>query len=243
MYTVYFYFVVDLFIYFYCMKILIVSATKFEIAPFLESLRAPEIRSNQHTSYRTNHHQVDILITGVGMVFTTYYVSTLLAATKYDYALNAGVAGAIDKKIKLGEIVNVVDDYFYELGAEDGDAWLNVADLNLLTENDFPYSSNGLVNANLPNMKLIKELRQVKGQTVNKVHGNAQSIKIMESRSNAQIESMEGAAFLYCCLQHNLPSAQIRAISNYVEPRNKATWQMKEALLNLNEFLNRLIIT
>ncbi len=223
------------------MKILIVSATKFEVIPFTESLGAPEILNNHLSRYQTNQHQVDILITGVGMVFTTFYMSTLLATNKYDYAINAGVAGAIDKKLKPGEIVNVVDDYFYELGAEDGDAWLSVADLNLLTENDYPYTSKGLVNTKLLNLPPILALKQVTGQTVNKVHGNAQSIKTMENRSNAQIESMEGAAFLYCCLQHKLPSAQIRAISNYVEPRNKASWQMKEAILNLNEFLIRLI--
>jgi futalosine hydrolase len=223
------------------MKILIVSATKFEVAPLIEALGAPEILNNHLSRFQTNHHQVDILITGVGMVFTTFYLSTLLAAYKYDCAINAGVAGAIDKNIILGEIVNVVDDYFYELGAEDGDAWLSIADLNLLTHNDYPYTSNGLTNANLPNLPLIKALKHVKGQTVNKVHGNAQSIKTMESHSKAQIESMEGAAFLYCCLQHKLPSAQIRAISNYVEPRNKTSWQMKEAIVNLNEFLKRLI--
>ena len=117
------------------MKILIVSATKFEVAPLIEALGAPEILNNHLSRFQTNHHQVDILITGVGMVFTTFYLSTLLATSKYDCAINAGVAGAIDKNIILGEIVNVVDDYFYELGAEDGDAWLSIADLNLLTHN------------------------------------------------------------------------------------------------------------
>ena len=225
------------------MKILIVSATKFEIAPLLEAMGAPEILNSHLSRFQTNQHQVDILITGVGMVFTAFYLGTLLANSKYDCAINAGVAGAIDKKLQLGEIINVVDDYFYELGAEDGDDWLSITDLNLLTQNDFPYTLNGLVNTNTPKVPLIMVLKEVKGQTVNKVHGNTQSIKTMKSRSMAQIESMEGAAFLYCALKHNIPCAQIRAISNYVETRNKASWQIKEAILNLNEFLKQLVLS
>lgn len=222
------------------MKILIVSATKFEINPLIETLGMPKIISNHLSRFQTKQHQVDILITGIGMVFTTFYLSTILAKENYDYAVNAGVAGAIDKDLLLGEIVHVTNDYFYELGAENGEEWLKVEDLNLLTENDLPYTSGGLTNNKIPDLATIKALKQVKGQTVNKVHGHALSIKTMKSRSNAQIESMEGAAFLYCCLQHNLPCAQIRAISNYVEPRNKANWKMKEAIVNLNEFLKNL---
>jgi futalosine hydrolase len=225
------------------MKILIVSATKFEIAPLVESLGMPKVIGINLAKFQTKQHQIDILTTGIGMVFTTFHLSTLLAKNNYDCAINAGVAGAIDKSFIIGQVVNVVQDYFYELGAEDGDAWLNLEDLNLLNENDFPYQANGLTNNNFPNLWQINNLKQVSAQTVNKVHGNFQSIKTMESRTHAQIESMEGAAFLYCCLHHNLPCAQIRAISNYVETRNKANWKMKEAIINLNEFLHSLLFS
>ena len=33
---------------------------------------------------------------------------------------------------------------------------------------------------------------------------------------------MEGAAFMYVCLMHQVPFAQIRAVSNVVERRNRA---------------------
>jgi futalosine hydrolase len=218
-------------------KILIVVATKFEIAPFTDVLGIPQTLTKHLSRYQTNHSQFDVLITGIGMVFTTYHVSVVLAKEKYDYALNVGVAGAIDKTIELGEIVNVVQDYFYELGAEDAEKWLDINDLGLLTSNDLPYTANGIDNDNLPKLAAIEHLNQVKGQTVNKVHGNLESIRMMQSRSKAQVESMEGAAFLYCCMQHQLPCAQIRAISNYVEVRNKNNWKMQLAIQQLNDFL------
>ena len=48
-----------------------------------------------------------------------------------------------------------------------------------------------------------------------------------------QVESMEGAAFMYACLIHQVPFAQIRAVSNVVEKRNRAAWKMAEAIQRL----------
>lgn len=41
---------------------------------------------------------------------------------------------------------------------------------------------------------------------------------------------MEGAAFMYACLMHKVSFAQIRAVSNVVERRNRSTWKVKEAI-------------
>jgi futalosine hydrolase len=219
------------------MKILIVSATSFEIAAFTASLGEPTMINYKLNRYKKNNTQFDVLVTGVGMIFTTFHLSSLLAHEKYDWAINAGVAGAIDDKLNLGELVNINQDYFYELGAEDAENWLSIEDLRLLSTNDWPYTSAGIENILQIDLPAIKQLKKVKGQTVNKIHGNAESIKIMQKRSSAQVESMEGAAFLYCCIQHQLPCIQIRTISNYVEVRNKTNWKMQEAIANLNHFL------
>jgi futalosine hydrolase len=46
---------------------------------------------------------------------------------------------------------------------------------------------------------------------------------------------MEGAAFMYACLIHGLPFAQVRAVSNAVEPRNRVAWKLADAIRNLGE--------
>jgi futalosine hydrolase len=56
-------------------------------------------------------------------------------------------------------------------------------------------------------------------------------------RYDCCVESMEGAAFHYVCLQEGMPFAQVRAISNYVTPRDKSQWQMKDAIVNLNKWV------
>jgi futalosine hydrolase len=44
---------------------------------------------------------------------------------------------------------------------------------------------------------------------------------------------MEGAAFMYACLISGVPFAQVRAVSNVVERRNRAAWRIEEAVANL----------
>ncbi len=52
---------------------------------------------------------------------------------------------------------------------------------------------------------------------------------------------MEGAAFFYACLMTQAPFLQIRAISNYVEPRNKDNWNIPLAIDRLNEVLAQMV--
>jgi futalosine hydrolase len=45
---------------------------------------------------------------------------------------------------------------------------------------------------------------------------------------------MEGAAFLFVCENERIPYVQIRAVSNYVEKRNRDAWNIPLALSNLS---------
>ena len=77
--------------------------------------------------------------------------------------------------------------------------------------------------------------------TVNTVHGNNQSIMAVLSRFHPQVESMEGAAFMYTCMIHQVPFAQVRAVSNYVEKRNRKSWKVNEAIRNVAEVGMRIL--
>jgi len=90
-----------------------------------------------------------------------------------------------------------------------------------------------------------QQLKQVSAITVNTVHGHEPSIQKLTGRIQPQLESMEGAAFFYACKQAGVPCLQIRAVSNYVEKRNRDAWQIGLAIKNLNsfaaEFLDRVV--
>jgi futalosine hydrolase len=222
------------------MNILIVSATYNEIAPLINKLEArssPTYLFHEPYLYylRYLNTDIDILISGIGMTSTTYHLTKYITTQnkKYNYVINIGIAGSFNKNIALGEVVNVTTDCFSEMGAEDGDEFISFSHLNLLDT-----SSVRNLESHPPKGKCgFDGLKKVKGITVNTVHGNDTSIKKVKKQFAPDVESMEGAAFFYCCLSENISAIQIRAISNYVEKRNKENWKIELAIKNLNETL------
>jgi len=124
--------------------------------------------------------------------------------------------------------VHVVSDRLAELGAEDGDAFLSIDELQLPGDVEF-------VNANPPRIDALRRLPAVSAITVNTVHGSERSIAAVTARCAPQVESMEGAAFMFACQMHGLPFAQVRAVSNAVERRNRGAWKLVDAVTTLND--------
>jgi len=213
------------------MQILIVSATVEETQPLLTSFQSDFDRKTRSTTLLVNGHEVDILITGVGMVATSYELGSKLSKRngEYDLALNMGIAGSFDRNIDIGQVVNVSNDCFAELGAEDGTDFINATDLGLVTEKQLCPDNKGYHN------RVFDKLKEVNGITVNKVHGNQVSIDEVIKRYNPQVETMEGAAFLYACGEADIPCVQLRAISNFIERRNADNWNIDLAITNLND--------
>jgi futalosine hydrolase len=182
------------------------------------------------TRYQAGTHEIDVLMTGVGMVATASWCSRLLASERFDIALNLGVCGSFNSSIAPGTVVHVVSDRLAELGAEDGNSFLTIQQMGLLGDDEFPFKGGRLVNDSPPPNGTLASLRAVDGITVNKVHGDEASIGAVTERFGPDVESMEGAAFMYCCLIHGVPFAQVRAVSNIVERRNRAGWKLREAI-------------
>ena len=216
------------------MRILIVSATTAEIAPLQRSLALSASKGGRH-------HDVDFLVTGVGMVASAARTSDVLARTTCDFALNLGICGSFDRTLPPGAVVHVVSDGMPELGAEDGDVFLTIEELGLQAVDGAPFTGGRLVNAAVPANPVLRALPAVRGITVNTVHGNDRSIAETVRRFAPQIESMEGAGFMYACLTHRVPFAQVRAVSNVVERRNRSAWKLDEAVANLCRVAGELI--
>lgn len=218
------------------MRILLAAATEAEIAPLVSELGdGLKSGSSQVGSYTYAEHDIQILITGVGMVAMAVWCSRELMQNHYDLALNTGTCGACDPVLTLGQVVHVIQDRIVELGAEDDEDFITIQELKLLAENEFPYKQGWLMNHCPPASGALAKLAAVSGITVNTVHGNKRSITSVRRRFQPQVESMEGAAFMYACMIHGIPFAEVRAVSNVVEKRNREAWRMSEAILNLSE--------
>jgi len=209
------------------MNILIVSATDAEIAPLTEHFKTAQLPSNISGG---------IVVTGVGMLNTAYELTKHLQTSKYDLVLQVGVAGSYVTNIGLGDLVFVTSDQYGDLGAEDHDDYLDIFEMGLINPNVPPYIVGKMLTPLLPVHNKIR-MPQVSGLTVNTVSGSERTIKRRNEKYHCDIESMEGAAFHYVCLKEKVCFAQVRAISNYVTPRDKAAWNMKAAIINLNKWL------
>jgi futalosine hydrolase len=215
------------------MKILIVSATYLEIEPLLLQFQFEQEINQKLRNYTFKNHQIDVLIPGVGMTCTAYWMGKTLATKLYDVAINVGLAGSFDDNLTIGEVVNITSDQLSELGAEDGESFLSLIDMDLIMDEDFILNNGEMENTIPIQNKIIDSLPKVKAITVNTTHGDSESIKKVKDLFNPQVESMEGASFFYACLLEGISCSQIRSISNRVEKRNKDNWDIPLAVKKL----------
>jgi len=216
------------------MRVLVVTATPGEIRPLMEGLGKGVALTDRLTSYRIGSLQLDVIVTGVGMVATTYFLTRLLATqVGYTLAINAGICGSFIDDLAIGEVVIVNKDEFSELGAESSLGFIPLSGLGLTNPDQSPFQ-NGIIHVDDIDCKPFAALRRVSGVTVNTVHGCNESIRKFRLRDTSDIETMEGAAFFYVCRLENLKCVQLRAISNYVEARDLSKWNTKLAIENLN---------
>ncbi len=215
------------------MKILIVSATKFEVEPLLKLMSSSASADGRLFSAQYKNHEIDFLITGVGMVSTAYCCGKVINDS-YDAAFNLGICGSFNSNLEIGAVVNVYEDCFSELGAEDGNAFLSLEELNLQGVTKVKNESGALSIE-------LEKLPKVNGITVNTSHGDEKSIEKVYQKFHPIVESMEGAAFMFACESERIPYAQVRAVSNFVEKRNKDKWNIPLAIKNLNETFLKIV--
>lgn len=220
-------------------NILLTSATEREISPALDWLRTCATRVGEN-GYTLGDVSVQICITGVGIMATTEALTRALLSLPFDFAVQAGVAGAYSRSLALGEVVFVETDALSDLGAEDSDgSFMDVYALGLAGKNDPPFCDGRLRSLGLEGIwgEALRRFPSVSAITVQTVAGKEETITARAIRYRADVETMEGAPFHYCCLRTGVPFAQLRAISNYVEPRNRAAWKMPQAIAALNATL------
>jgi futalosine hydrolase len=205
------------------MKMLIAASTIQEIAPLMETPDLPPYK---------------LIITGVGAMATIYSLTKSILEDRPDLIIQAGVAGAF-KADYLGEVCIVKQDRFADLGVEENKEWRDLFDMGLAKPNDHPFTKGWLENEHA----FIEQfqLPLVSSITINEITTNNGRIESLKSKYQPAIESMEGAALHFVCLQEQVPFFQLRCVSNYVGERNKSKWEMAAAIKKLNTALSELL--
>jgi futalosine hydrolase len=207
------------------MQLLLCASTEFEIRPVIDFV------NNLKTE------NITVLITGVGMMVTTYSLTRAIYSNRPDFIIQAGVGGCLDKRLPLSKVVFVENESLGDLGVEENGSFKTLFDLRLLDKNDFPWREGRLSN-NIDQLKSTG-LTIVDAVTVNEISTNSNRIDYYRNQLNASVESMEGAALHYVALQEKIPFLQMRSLSNFVGERDKSKWVMDIAIANLNMELER----
>lgn len=220
------------------MNILLVSATPYEIAPLVATLGPGQQLPDGCTTYTTGGATLTVCITGVGLPLAAFALGRHLATHTYDLLVQAGVAGAFDRQLALGQVVEVVSDCFADVGVEEADGTFTPATtMGLIDPDAAPFAGGRLWK---PDTSAVF-LPQVHGISVNTVHGQTHTVARTSAQYPfAQVETMEGAAFVYAALLSGSRFLQIRSISNYVERRQRENWRLHEAIASLNGVLGEM---
>ncbi|MGZ5220825.1 MAG: phosphorylase family protein [Chitinophagaceae bacterium] len=205
---------------------LLTAATVTEISPFLAYYR---------DSKNSLPAAVDTLITGIGLTATTYSITKQIQLRRPGIIIQAGIGGCFDKNIPLGSVLAIKQEAIGDQVVIEKGKMKSLFDLGLVPQDQFPFSKGWLINKSGVLKKT--KLKKVKGITTNEITTSKQKITLYRDTFNPVVESLEGAALHYVCLQEKIPFLQIRGVSNYIGERNKKNWDMKNSITNLNKEL------
>ncbi|MEM7036568.1 MAG: futalosine hydrolase [Bacteroidota bacterium] len=213
-------------------KWLLVAATSGEAKGLAEALGIPCPAEGEIERLIWNGLEISLLCTGIGMVNTAFHLGRVLAREDFDVALQFGIAGAFEGGPEVGEVVEVGEEIFSEMGADSPKGFLDLETMgfeNFRREGEVYYNVVARPYAELGGWKSCR------GITVNRVHGTTTEIEAVREKWSPEVESMEGAAFFRACLSTEMRFHQLRGISNRVEPRNRAAWKIPEAIKAVQE--------
>jgi futalosine hydrolase len=213
------------------LNILIVAATETE-ARTLDKVNGIVSVNGGYVSGKLN---ISVLVTGVGTMPSAWSMMHRISENgKPDLAINIGIAGSFREQIVAGEVVMPVQDCFSDYGIEDGEGFITLFEAGLAERDEFPYKDGLLPGDQQFTEKLKHIVKPVKAITRGTSTGSLQTTEALVRKYDPDIETMEGASFFYICRRESIPYFALRSVSNRVERRNRASWDIPLALRNLS---------
>lgn len=211
------------------MRVIITAATHGEWMPSFQKINPKYVGTNK--KFSVGFHE-----SGIGMLASSVSLMKMFVQETPTLIIQVGIAGCFDKKIPLGKVFAVKDDFAGDIGVMENKVWKDLFDMKFDKPNDAPYEKKSLPNPWLKQYNVLN-LPTKKGVTVNTISTEKNKIELLSGRYKAVLESMEGASLHYIGRDLTIPFIQLRAVSNYVGERDKSKWKIQEAIYNLNKTL------
>jgi len=209
-------------------KLAIMGAMEEEITPLLEyftDIKKTDYADN--TYYEAKYGELDVVIaySKIGKVFSTLTASTMIQKFGCDTLLFSGVAGGINPKLQIGDLIvaNKLSQHDLDITAF-GHPHGFVPGGSVYVDTDVSLKNIALEVANENNIKIIEGTIATGDQFV------ADEIRkeFIEKTFEADALEMEGASVAVVCDALNVPCLILRAISDTAD---------MDAGFNFDEFL------
>jgi futalosine hydrolase len=172
---------------------------------------------------------------GAGIMHATNIITQIALTQIPDLIIQIGIAGSYNLQLGIGNVYTISADRLADVGAQDDNNFLSIYQLDLEKDNEAPYTNGWLFNTEKAFPLFFNGYASLSSITVNTASGKLSTINQWIELYKPNLETMEGAALHYVCLQQNIAFVQLRAISNYITVRDKSKWQIPLAITNLNE--------
>lgn len=170
---------------------------------------------------------VAICVVGVGPAAAAAATSAELARGDYRAVLSAGIAGGFGAAVP-GSVAVASVAVFADLAVETGDDVVPVAEAGFGVGHYpvDPQRAIALADATGGHLGTVLTVATVTGTA-------ATTAALLRRWPDAVAEAMEGAGVAAAAAVHDVAFAEVRAVSNVVGPRDRATWDIEAALAAL----------
>ncbi len=179
--------------------------------------------------------EVVVLAGGVGPARAAACAGTAVALERPDLVFSAGLAGGFGGRADIGDVVVADIVVHADLGADSPDGFRSVADLGL-GEGMVRLAESVVAGAAARTGGVVGPVL-----TVSTVTGTDARAAELAGRHRPVAEAMEGAGVLAAALVHGVPFGELRAVSNAVGRRDRASWDLPRALDALGRAFARLL--
>jgi futalosine hydrolase len=184
-------------------------------------------------------------VLGVGKAAAAAGLARILATQRCKGVLLFGVCGAFPDRhrvgcatapVRPGELCVVGSDRFGDEGVESPAGFLDLAGLGL--------GEVGPFAADERHTRAAAELLAVpivRGCTVSTCSGTEAASTEICARTDAHVETMEGAAVALTCRAFAVPLVHVRCVSNWTGSRDRGQWSLQTAVATVQSAVRRLL--
>ena len=216
-------------------NLLLVSATELEsraVQSKLEDAKTAQHASKTVIAGNSCGWRCTLLHTGIGTVNAAHALTCQLEQQLPDLVIQFGIGGAyVPTGLPIRSVVLATEEVYGDVGVVTPEGWKPVDEIGIpLVHGDPPRFNRFPLDPQLVATAAgICGVRSGTFVTVSQCSGVQAVGDALHSRFNALCESMEGAAAAHICTLYDVPFLEVRGISNLVEDRQPARWDIPGA--------------